>query len=146
MPRPKTLYERVLCVNRHGCSLGLPDPQAYILTENLRLEIVDEQAPCGECSLRQLAATCSAAGSTAIMSSRHRPPTTAPVIKTVRAVNDSGVEIASITNNCPVHSSGALRPNGSGSLTVRVDRARQGNAENRRHASGLRRGLNDLPR
>ena len=44
VPRPKTLYQRVICVNRDGCPLDPQHPQAYIVTENLRIEIVDEQA------------------------------------------------------------------------------------------------------
>jgi hypothetical protein len=121
VPRPKTLYQRVLCINRRGCPLG-SDPQAYILTENLRLEIVDEQAPT------QLAAIGGDLFGGWINNNRTLNYTASDDgsgVKTVRAVNDSGAEIASITNNC-LFTRPVPCPNGAGSLIIRVDRARQG--------------------
>ncbi|HEY6815618.1 MAG TPA: hypothetical protein VI168_08780, partial [Croceibacterium sp.] len=119
--RPKTLYQRVLCVNRRGCPLG-SDPQAYILTENLRLEIVDEQAPS------QLAATAGDLFGGWINNDRTLNYTATDEgsgIKIVRAVNDGGAELGSLTQSC-VFTRPVPCPNGPGSLTVRVDRARQG--------------------
>jgi hypothetical protein len=121
VPRPKTLYQRVLCVNQHGCPLS-SDPQAYILTENLRLEIVDEQAPS------QLAATGGDLFGGWINGNRTLNFTATDDgsgVKSVRAVTDQGAEVASYANTC-LFTRPVPCPNGSGSLTVRVDRARQG--------------------
>src|SRR5918999_2027177 len=121
VPRPKYLVQRVLCVNRRGCALG-SRPQAFIVTENLRLEIVDEQGPS------QLAVTGGDLFGGWINSDRTLTYTAADDgsgIKTVRAVNDQGAQIGVSSQSCLF-----TRPvpctNGAGSLGIDIGQARQG--------------------
>lgn len=121
VPRPKYLVQRVLCVNRRGCALG-SRPQAFIVTENLRLEIVDEQGPS------QLAVTGGDLFGGWINSDRTLTYTAADDgsgIKTVRAVNDQAAEIGKITNDC-LFTRPVPCPNGPGSLAIDIRSARQG--------------------
>jgi hypothetical protein len=111
----------VLCVNRRGCALG-SRPQAFIVTENLRLEIVDEQGPS------QLAVTGGDLFGGWINSDRTLTYTAADDgsgIKTVRAVNDQAAEIGKITNDC-LFTRPVPCPNGPGSLAIDIRSARQG--------------------
>ncbi|MEA2361315.1 MAG: hypothetical protein QOD71_460 [Thermoleophilaceae bacterium] len=121
VPRPKVLAQRVICVNRHGCPLA-EKPQAYIVTQNLRIEIVDEQPPT------QLTVTGGDVFGGWINSDRNLSFTASDSgsgVKTVRAVNDAGTEIGNLTRDCfftrPVPC-----PNDPGSLNVQVRRAREG--------------------
>jgi len=121
VPRPKTLIQRVVCVNRRGCPLG-SQPQAYIVTQNIRIEIVDEQAP------DQLAATGGDLFGGWINGDRTLNYTASDIgsgIKIVRAVNDTGAEIAKSTNNC-LFSRPLPCPNGGGLLRIQINQARQG--------------------
>ena len=121
VPRPKYLVQRVLCVNRRGCALG-SRPQAFIVTENLRLEIVDEQGPS------QLAVTGGDLFGGWINSDRTLTYTAADDgsgIKTVRAVNDQAAEIGKVTNDC-LFTRPVPCPNGPGSLAIDIRSARQG--------------------
>src|SRR5918996_474428 len=122
VPRPKTLYQRVICVKRNGCPLDPRRPMAYIVTENIRIEIVDEQAPS------QLAATGGNLFGGWINSNRtlnFAASDDGSGVKSVRALNDQGAEIASYANTC-LFTRPLPCPNGVGSLTIRVDRARHG--------------------
>jgi hypothetical protein len=122
VPRPKTLYQRVICVNRDGCPLHPQRPMAYIVTENVRIEIVDEESPS------QLTATGGDLFGGWINSDRTLNYVAADEgsgVKSVRALNDSGAELGSFTNDC-VYTRPVPCPNGGGSLHISVGRARQG--------------------
>jgi hypothetical protein len=122
VPRPKTLYQRVICVNRDGCPLDPRRPMAYIVTENIRIEIVDEQPPA------QLAATGGDLFGGWINSDRtlnYVATDPGSGVRAVRAVNDTGIELGRFTGDCIF-----TRPvpclNGGGTLGILVGRARQG--------------------
>jgi hypothetical protein len=122
VPRPKTLYQRVICVNRDGCPLDPQRPQAYIVTENIRIEIVDEQAPS------QLAATGGDLFGGWINGDRtltYLATDDGSGVKSVRAVNDGGAELGTLTQSC-VFTRPVPCPNGGGSLDINIARARQG--------------------
>ena len=122
VPRPKTLYQRVICVNRDGCPLDPRRPMAYIVTENIRIEIVDEQTP------GQLAATGGDLFGGWINSDRTLNFFAADVgsgVRSVRAVNDVGAELGRFTQGC-IFTRPVPCPNGAGSLGISLARARQG--------------------
>lgn len=121
VPRPKLLAQRVICVNRRGCPLA-DKPQAYVVTQSLRIEIVDEQPPS------QLALTGGDLFGGWVNSDRTLSFTATDIgsgVKTVRAINDSGSEIGRVNRNC-LFTRPVPCPNDPGSLNINVGRARQG--------------------